>query len=287
MRETAASSRGNRPHDEATLGSNDFQRSDRLALDTGAFAWTASAATPGGLAVKRVLDVLVSAALLLVSSPIILVVALVIKFDSRGPVFIRCRRVGRGGWEFGMLKFRKMRRDAAGIALTSPTDDRFTRVGHFLAASKLDELPQLWNVLKGDMSLVGPRPEDSGFVQLEGQLYETILTVRPGITGLTQLAFARESEILDPEDRVGDYVRRLLPQKARLDCLYVGRRSTPLDLRILAWTAIAVLMRRDVAVHRETAELGLRVARDASRAEEAAREASRAEAAPVGRAVGR
>ncbi|MGH3041408.1 MAG: sugar transferase [Gaiellaceae bacterium] len=236
---------------------------------------TASVPAPGGLAVKRALDVVVSAALLLVTAPVVLVVALVIKIDSRGPVFIRCRRVGRRGREFGMLKFRKMRRDAAGIALTSPTDDRFTRVGHFLAASKLDELPQLWNVLKGDMSLVGPRPEDPGFVQLERQLYETILSVRPGITGLTQLAFARESEILDPHDRVGDYLKRLLPQKARLDCLYVARRSARLDLKILAWTAIAVLMRRDVAVHRETAGLGLRVSR----------RTPQAEAARVGRAV--
>jgi lipopolysaccharide/colanic/teichoic acid biosynthesis glycosyltransferase len=87
------------------------------------------------------------------------------------------------------------------------------------------------------------------------------LTVRPGITGLTQLAFARESEILDPEDRVGHYIARLLPQKARLDCLYVARRTIWMDIRILVWTAVAVLVRRDVAVHRETGRMNLRAPR--------------------------
>lgn len=210
---------------------------------------------------KRALDVAAALALLLLLLPVILVLAVAVKVDSPGPVFYRCRRVGRLGGGFGMLKFRKMRREAAGVELTAADDERFTRIGRLLARTKLDEIPQLLNVLKGEMSLVGPRPEDGRFVSLEEGAYDVILSVRPGITGLTQLAFARESEILDPHDRVGDYVTRLLPQKARLDCLYVARRSVWMDLRILAWTVVAVLLRRNVAVHRETGRLGFRSAR--------------------------
>ncbi|HEX2112429.1 MAG TPA: sugar transferase [Gaiellaceae bacterium] len=212
-------------------------------------------------ALKRGLDVAVSAFLLLVLAPLVLALAIAIKLDSPGEVFYRCRRVGKDGREFGMLKFRKMRNDAAGVKLTSAHDARFTRIGRFLASSKLDEIPQLWNVLGGTMSLVGPRPEDPGFIAEQRVAYRRILTVRPGITGLTQLAFARESEILDPEDRVGHYIARLLPQKARLDCLYVARRTIWMDIRILVWTAVAVLVRRDVAVHRETGRMNLRAPR--------------------------
>jgi lipopolysaccharide/colanic/teichoic acid biosynthesis glycosyltransferase len=208
--------------------------------------------------VRRLLDIAVSGLVLLIALPILLVVAAVIKLDSTGPVFFRCRRVGFHGGELLMLKFRKMRHGAVGAAVTLSGDDRFTRVGRMLAKTKLDELPQLWHVLRGEMTLVGPRPEDPGFVELRGAEYATILTVKPGVTGLCQLAFAKEGEVLRPEDRIRDYVERLLPQKAALDVLYVGRRSLLMDFRILAWTAVAVLGRRDVAVHRSTGKLGLR-----------------------------
>ena len=157
-----------------------------------------------------------------------------------------------------MLKFRKMRDGATGLPLTAPDDERFTRMGSFLARLKLDELPQLWNVLKGEMSLVGPRPEDPSFVEANRDAYEAILQVTPGMTGLCQLAFAREPELLSDVDPVEDYVQRLLPQKARLDGLYAQRRSLSMDLRILAWTAMVVLLRREVAVNRETAGLTVR-----------------------------
>lgn len=207
---------------------------------------------------KRLIDLVVAGTLCLLLLPVIAVLALAIRLDSPGGAFYRCARVGRGGREFRMLKFRKMRDDALGGALTSPDDDRFTRLGRLLAATKLDEIPQLWNVLRGEMSLVGPRPEDRGFVKLQAEAYEEILCAKPGVTGLSQLAFARESEILDPNDRFGHYVNHLLPQKAAMDRLYVARGSFLLDLRILFWTAIAVLLRREVAVHRATGRLGLR-----------------------------
>jgi lipopolysaccharide/colanic/teichoic acid biosynthesis glycosyltransferase len=209
-------------------------------------------------AAKRVLDVVVAALLLLLLTPVMVFVAAAIKLDSHGPLFFRCRRVGFRGRAFDMLKFRKMRDGARGSTLTARADPRFTRIGGFLAKTKLDEIPQLWNVLRGEMSLVGPRPEDPSFVAVEWEAYSTILRVRPGITGLSQLAFARETEILDPTDGVAHYLRTLLPQKARLDGLYVLRRSVGMDLGILFWTLVVVLLRRDVVVNRGTARLGLR-----------------------------
>jgi lipopolysaccharide/colanic/teichoic acid biosynthesis glycosyltransferase len=160
-----------------------------------------------------------------------------------------------------MLKFRKMHDGARGPALASWDDDRFTRLGPFLARTKLDELPQLWNVLRGQMSLVGPRPEDNGFVELHAAQFAAIHAVKPGMTGLCQLAFARESSVLDPEDRVGHYVNEILPQKISIDQFYASQRSIGMDLQILGWTAVAVLFRREVAVHRETGALSLRTPR--------------------------
>jgi len=212
-------------------------------------------------ALKRLLDIGVAAPLLLLLTPLILVIAATIMIESPGAAFFRCRRVGRGGRELHMLKFRKMHDGAAGSALAAARDERFTRLGSFLAGTKLDELPQLWNVLKGEMSLVGPRPEDPGFVQLHRKPYDAILAVRPGITGLSQLAFANESEILDSEGRVEHYVKSILPQKVRIDQFYAARRSVGMDLRILWWTLAAVVLRREVAVHRETGRLGRRAPR--------------------------
>ena len=207
---------------------------------------------------KRSLDVAVSGFLLVVTLPPLAAIAVAIKVDSPGPVFFRCRRVGRSGRVFSMLKFRKMVDRAVGIPLTAVDDDRFTTIGRWLSCSKLDELPQLWNVLRGDMSLVGPRPEDAVFVRLWRDDHPEILSVRPGITGLSQLAFARESELLDPDDRVNDYVGRLLPSKLALDSLYARSHTLTMDLGILSWTIVAVVLHGDVAVHRETGRLGVR-----------------------------
>jgi lipopolysaccharide/colanic/teichoic acid biosynthesis glycosyltransferase len=214
--------------------------------------------TVGFDATKRVLDFCISAAVLVALAPVMLCVAAAIKLESRGPVFYRCRRVGIGGTRLEMLKFRKMHVGARGGVLTSPGDPRFTRIGARLARTKLDELPQLWNVLKGEMSLVGPRPEDPSFVALRARDYAEILRVKPGVTGLSQLAFARESEILDDEHRYEHYVEQVFPQKIAIDRLYVLRRSFTYDLRILFWTAVAILLRREVAVSRQTGRLNQR-----------------------------
>jgi lipopolysaccharide/colanic/teichoic acid biosynthesis glycosyltransferase len=166
-----------------------------------------------------------------------------------------------------MVKFRKMGADAAGPPLTVAGDVRFTRLGRLLAASKLDELPQLWNVLKGDMSLVGPRPEDPSFVALREDDYAEVLRVRPGITGLSQLAFVQEGRILDPYQMHDYYIERLQPQKIHIDKLYARQCSLALNLSILLWTIVAVAFKTDVAVNRTTGKL--RIRRRPSRVQEA------------------
>ena len=211
-----------------------------------------------GAAVKRFADLVVSITLFTVLLPLMMVLALAITLQSPGPVLYRSRRVGVGGREFAMLKFRKMRRDATGPPLTSQNDDRLTRIGALLRGTKLDELPQLWNVIRGDMSLVGPRPEDPTFVALYPEEFTVILSTRPGITGLSQLAFANEASILERPDLAGRYADRLLPLKMRLDQLYIARRSTLLDAKILLWTIVAVVLRSEVAVDRQSCRLSIR-----------------------------
>ncbi len=209
-------------------------------------------------AAKRTLDVLVAGGLLLILVPLIALASILIVVDSPGGAFFRCERAGFRGRRLRMLKFRKMREGASGRALTMDDDDRFTRIGPWLAKFKLDEVPQLWHVIRGEMSLVGPRPEDPSFVERHGSAYDHILSVRPGITGLSQLAFAEESRILDDDDPLGHYVDRLLPQKVNLDRLYASQRTLLLDIKILTWTVAAVILRRQVAVHRGTGRMNLR-----------------------------
>jgi lipopolysaccharide/colanic/teichoic acid biosynthesis glycosyltransferase len=207
---------------------------------------------------KRTVDIAVSAAILLLALPLILAVSLLVRAESPGPVFYRARRVGRGGRPLRMLKFRKMHHNATGAPLTMSEDDRFTRVGRVLAKTKIDELPQLWHVLNGEMSLIGPRPEDPNFVAERFDDYADILAVRPGVTGLSQIAFAEESTILCKVDPVEHYRSRIFPQKIRLDRMYAERPSLRMDLSILFWTCAAVLLRRQVAVHRESGRMNLR-----------------------------
>ena len=209
-------------------------------------------------AVKRTVDVAVSGTVLLVTLPLIALIALLIRAESRGPIFYRAARVGRDGRDLRMLKFRKMHHNASGAPLTMAEDTRFTRIGGLLARTKIDELPQLWHVLRGEMSLIGPRPEDPGFVAERSGEYRQILAVRPGITGLSQIAFAEESEILDKVDPLAHYRSRIFPQKIRLDRLYAARPTLRMDCSILFWTLAAVILRRQVAVHRETGRMNLR-----------------------------
>ncbi len=209
-------------------------------------------------AAKRAFDIGFSLGSLLLALPLLAVLALAIWLESPGPVFYRTRRVGHRGGELLMLKFRKMHRDADGPPLTTRNDARFTRVGAFLTASRLDELPQLWDVLRGRMSVIGPRPEDPRFVVLHPVEYDEILTVRPGLLGLSQLAYQAERHILSPQDPVEDYVDRIMPQKLILDRLYARQTSLRLDLSILRWAIVAFALRRPVSVDRRTGAMNVR-----------------------------
>jgi lipopolysaccharide/colanic/teichoic acid biosynthesis glycosyltransferase len=151
---------------------------------------------------------------------------------------------------------------AAGLPLTIAGDSRLTRAGAFLAATKLDELPQLWNVVRGEMSLVGPRPEDPAIVAVRRDEFAPVLETMPGITGLCQLQFADESSLLDPDDRVGHYLAFLLPQKLDLDALYAKRRTFWYDVSILVWTVAAVALRREIGVDARNGDIAF-VARPA------------------------
>jgi lipopolysaccharide/colanic/teichoic acid biosynthesis glycosyltransferase len=209
-------------------------------------------------AVKRTIDVVGATLALLVLLPLALAIAAAIVVESSGPVFYRAERLGLGGRRLRMLKFRKMREGSSGPALTLDGDPRLTRVGAILARTRLDELPQLWHVLRGDMSLIGPRPEDPRFAAELPDDFARILTVRPGIAGLSQLAFADERSILRPGDAQIHYVSALLPQKAALDSMYAERISIRRDLAIALATAVTMALRRPIAVNRSTGALTLR-----------------------------
>jgi lipopolysaccharide/colanic/teichoic acid biosynthesis glycosyltransferase len=170
------------------------------------------------------------------------VTALLIYIDSPGSVFYRSTRVGRGGKPFQMLKFRKMRRSARGGPLTIGEDERFTPIGSFLAMTKLDELPQLWNVIKGEMRLVGPRPEVPEFVARYREEYGELLSVLPGITGPAAVEYASESHLLSLQrDPVRFYEESIMPRKIEIDLDYIRTRSLRGDIRILAQTMLVPL----------------------------------------------
>lgn len=189
---------------------------------------------------KRVFDLLGAAVALVLLAPLLAAIALWIKLDSPGPVLFRQQRVGRHGRPFAIRKFRTMVADAPrrGPQLTIGDDPRITRAGAFLRRAKLDELPQLIDVLAGHMSLVGPRPEVPSYVaQYPAELRDKVLAVRPGITDPVSLEFADESELLaraaDPER---EYVEVLLPKKLRAAAAYAEHANLATDLRVIGGT---------------------------------------------------
>jgi lipopolysaccharide/colanic/teichoic acid biosynthesis glycosyltransferase len=192
---------------------------------------------------KRLLDVVLSAIGLIVMSPVLLVVAITIKLTSPGPVFFRQVRVGLGGRSFQILKFRSMRIDAEklGLGITSSGDSRITRIGALLRKTKLDEFPQLWNVLIGTMSIIGPRPELPKYVDLYNDLQRQALLVRPGISSIASVRFRNEEELLaQADDKEDFYIHVLIEAKNALDRQYVREISLVTDLRIVFETVAAV-----------------------------------------------
>jgi lipopolysaccharide/colanic/teichoic acid biosynthesis glycosyltransferase len=205
-------------------------------------------------AVKRGFDLAVAVSGLLLLSPLLLAIAVAIRCDTRGPVLFRQERVGRGGRLFRIHKFRTMVSDAAarGPQLTIGDDARITRVGRFLRHSKLDELPQLLDVLGGQMSLVGPRPELPRYVALyPAALRDRVLAVRPGITDPVSLAFADESALLGrADDPEREYVEVILPRKLGAAAEYAAHANLTTDLVVIARTLLLLLrrsLRRDAS----------------------------------------
>lgn len=195
--------------------------------------------------IKRAFDLATAAVSLVLLAPLMLLIALAVRLDSPGPALFGQVRVGRNGRQFRLLKFRSMRATSSpgGPLLTAANDTRITRIGALLRTSKLDELPQLINVLLGDMSIVGPRPEVPRYVAMyPPRVRELVLSVRPGITDEASIAFRDESELLakarDPE---AIYIGEILPRKLDAYCAYARRHSILGDIKIIWRTLLRVL----------------------------------------------
>jgi lipopolysaccharide/colanic/teichoic acid biosynthesis glycosyltransferase len=194
---------------------------------------------------KRVFDVISAGLGLLIAAPLLVIIALMVRLSSPGPILFKQERIGRGGRSYYLLKFRTMR--VAGTPPAAPLtvgrDPRITAVGAFLRRYKLDELPQLVNVVRGEMSIVGPRPEVARYVALyPGPIREIVLSVRPGLTDEASLEFLHENELLgraaDPERA---YIEEVLPRKLALQAHYVRSYSLARDLRIIMRTLAALV----------------------------------------------
>ena len=194
---------------------------------------------------RRALDIVCAGVVALVLAPVMLIVTLAIGIDSGTPILFSQLRLGQNGRSFRMYKFRKFRPDCdnRGCPLTVKGDDRMTAVGRILAASKLDELPQLWNVLRGDMSLVGPRPESLAFADCFRNGFERILHHKPGLFGPCQVMFRDESKLYPADGGVKEFYRQVLfPAKAEIDLAYFSRRTLISDLGWIlrgAWMIVA------------------------------------------------
>lgn len=188
---------------------------------------------------KRLFDITLSAIGLIMVSPIFLILAVWIKLDSKGPVFYRQVRVGRGNRDFRIFKFRSMRvgSDKGSLITVGGRDPRVTKSGYFIRKFKLDELPQLINVLLGDMSFVGPRPEVRHYVDMYTEEQMHVLDVRPGITDLASIKYLNESELLaEAEDPEWYYVNVIMPDKLSINLEYVARSSFWFDMKMILMT---------------------------------------------------
>ncbi len=199
-----------------------------------------AAGEPSAVA-RRVFDIVCAAAALILLAPLMLLVAAAIWIESGRPILFSQARLGRNGWPFVMYKFRKFARDCGADQrpLTLEKDSRLTAVGRVLAATKLDELPQFWNVLRGEMSIVGPRPESLAFADCFRDGFELVLTHRPGLLGPSQIMFRHEARLYPWDvDPVAFYRQVLFPEKARIDLDYFSDRTFLADLK---WIVLGVL----------------------------------------------
>jgi lipopolysaccharide/colanic/teichoic acid biosynthesis glycosyltransferase len=185
---------------------------------------------------KRAFDIFFSFIGILILLPFFLIISLLIIFDSRGGIFYKQVRVGKNDTDFYLLKFRSMRSDAdkKGLLTVGGRDPRITRMGYYLRKYKIDELPQLLNVLKGDMSLVGPRPEVRKYVSLYNIEQKKVLTVLPGITDYASIEYSNENEILGKAENPEQvYIDEIMPAKLSLNLKYIAEKSLATDLKII------------------------------------------------------
>lgn len=192
---------------------------------------------------KRILDFALSAIGLAILSPLLLVVMIAIKLQDHGPVFYRARRVGLQGKEFFLFKFRTMivHADKVGPGITLACDQRITQVGRVLRHYKLDELPQLINVVRGEMALVGPRPEDPRYAAMYNEDQRRILSILPGVTSPASLCFKDENSILEGPDWGKKYVTEVAPQKIAIDLDYFGHNTLCTDFGVIFRTIVAIV----------------------------------------------
>lgn len=195
----------------------------------------------------RALEFIIALAGLTVLAPFLVICGVLVRVYDGGSALYRARRVGRGGKEFALLKFRTMVIDAdkLGTGLTSASDSRITPIGRFLRRTKCDELPQLFNVLKGEMSIVGPRPEDPRYVQLYSPEQRKVLEIRPGITSAASLHYRNESALLSGPDPEGIYTRQILPHKLAIELEYMQTRTFWTDLRLVVRTIQSMFMNEE------------------------------------------
>lgn len=195
---------------------------------------------------KRAMDIVVSAGALAVLWPLFLLIAIAVKLDDPGPVFYRQVRIGKDGKPFRMFKFRSMIADAdkKGLLITVGKDSRITRVGHILRKTKIDELAQLINVLLGDMSFVGPRPEVQRYTDLYTPYQRQVLLVQPGITDYASIAYRNENDLLEKaEDPERMYIEEIMPAKIELNMKYLHEIGPITDIRLIFGTVFAILKR--------------------------------------------
>lgn len=196
----------------------------------------------GRLYRKRLFDIVCAALGLLVLSPVLLVCALLVGLTSPGGILFRQERVGKDGVPFTIYKFRSMRKDNAGLKISTSRDTRITPVGRVLRKAKLDELPQLWNVLKGDMSFVGPRPEVREYTDLYTLEQRQVLLLRPGITGLASIRYRNENELLTASDDPNrTYIEEIMPAKLALDLEYIPCACVSYDIKLILETLVTVV----------------------------------------------
>ena len=190
----------------------------------------------------QIIDIIISLIGLIILSPLFVLLAIGIKLDSTGSIFYRAKRVGKDKTIFYLYKFRSMSANAAkqGPGITTANDKRVTRIGQFLRHSKLDELPQLINVLKGEMSLVGPRPEDPRYVALYTLAQHQILQVRPGITSAASLAYRHEEQILSGDNWEVQYLEDVMPAKINIDLAYLSERTIISDFILIGRTVLSI-----------------------------------------------